>query len=97
MKFEWDENKRLLNLQRHDFDFVGVEAVFEAVRYTILDNHFDYGETRYVTFGFLVGRVVAVVHTNASDDVTRIISVRKATKNEQRKFYKTIADGLGEN
>ena len=97
MKFEWDENKRLINSQRHGFDFVGVETVFENVRYTILDNRFDYGETRFVTFGFLRGRVVTVVHTATDNDVIRIISVRKATKNEQRKFYKTIADELGEN
>jgi uncharacterized protein len=97
MKVEWDENKRTINLQRHDFDFIGVEAVFENVRYTILDNRFDYGEVRFVTFGFLQGRVVAVVHTHTDGDIIRVISVRKATKNEQRKFYKTIADQLGEN
>ena len=63
MKFEWDEQKRLINLQRHGFDFIGVETVFEGDKFTILDNRFDYGETRFVTFGFLQGRVVAVVHT----------------------------------
>jgi uncharacterized protein (DUF4415 family) len=43
----------------------------------------DYGETRYVTFGFFEGRIVSVVHT-FTDDVIRIISVRKATENEPK-------------
>ncbi len=91
MRFEWDETKRRINLQRHGIDFIGVEAAFESDRYTILDNRFDYREIRFVTFGFLEGRVVSIVHTDI-DDIIGIISVRKATKNEQRKFYKTIAD-----
>lgn len=56
-----------------------------------MDDRFDYGETRFVTFGFLEGRVVAVVHTD-TDETTRIISVRKATKNEQLELYKKIAN-----
>lgn len=91
MKFEWDEQKRLINLQRHGFDFYGIEAVFDGDKYTILDNRYDYDEIRFVTFGFLQNRVVAVVHTD-TNEITRIISVRKATKNEQIKFYKAITD-----
>lgn len=91
MKFEWDEQKRLINLQRHGFDFVGIEMVFSGDKHTILDDPFDYGETRFVTFGFLEGRVVAVVHID-TDETIRIVSVRKATKNEQLKFYKKIAN-----
>lgn len=91
MRLEWDEQKRLANLKRHGFDFIGVEVVFDGDRYTILDNRFDYGEKRFVTIGILKGRVVAVVYTDI-DEIIRIISVRKATKNEQQKFYKEIAN-----
>lgn len=91
MRFEWDEQKRLANLKRHGFDFIGVEAVFDGDRYTILDNRFDYGEKRFVTIGILKGRVVAVVYTDI-DEIIRIISIRKATKNEQQKYYKEIAN-----
>ena len=89
MRVEWDENKRLANLKRHGFDFVGIEAVFENETRTVVDDRFDYGETRFVTFGLLEGRVIAVVHTDIDDGI-RIISVRKATKNEQRKFFEKI-------
>ncbi|MGI8786590.1 MAG: BrnT family toxin [Pyrinomonadaceae bacterium] len=44
MKFEWDENKRRINLQRHGIDFADAKQVFENERYTIIDDRFDYGE-----------------------------------------------------
>ena len=91
MEFEWDEAKRRSNLRKHGIDFVGVEQLFEGVTVTILDDRSDYGEERFVTFGLLDGRVVAVAHTEA-DKVMRIISVRKATKNEESGYFKEIAD-----
>ncbi len=90
MKFEWDEQKRLINLQRHGFDFVGISGIFDDPNaLTILDDRYNYGETRYITFGLLNGRVVAIAHTE-DDKITRIISVRKAEKNEEIEYYKRI-------
>jgi uncharacterized DUF497 family protein len=51
MEFEWDEEKRLSNIEKHGFDFVGIEKVFDGETATILDDRFDYGEKRFVTFG----------------------------------------------
>jgi uncharacterized DUF497 family protein len=91
MEFEWDEAKRRSNLRKHGIDFVGIEAVFEGATVTLPDDRFDYGEQRFVTFGLLDGRVVAVTHTEDAE-VIRIISVRKATKNEESSYFKEIAD-----
>ena len=91
MEFDWDEAKRKANLRNHGIDFVCIEEVFEGETVTILDDRFDYGERRYVTFGFLEGRVVAIAHTE-TDDLIRIISVRKATRNEEESYYKKIRD-----
>lgn len=91
MKYEWDEEKRLKNLDKHGFDFLGVETVFENLTLTILDNRFDYNEFRFVTIGFWESRIVAVIHTEP-DDVIRSISVRKATKDEQERLYKKITN-----
>jgi uncharacterized DUF497 family protein len=44
MKFEWDENKRLINLRRHGIDFADVKQVFENEAHTIIDDRFNYGE-----------------------------------------------------
>ena len=89
MKFEWDESKRRSNIKRHGIDFVDAEIVFAGATITILDDRFDYDETRLITFGLLWGRVVAVVHT-ATDEVIRIISFRKASKHEEEIFFKEI-------
>jgi uncharacterized DUF497 family protein len=91
MEFEWDEAKRKSNLRNHGIDFIGTEQVFEGETVTILDNRFDYGEERFVTFGLLEGRVVAVAHTE-TDEVIRIISVRKATKDEESSYFKEISN-----
>jgi len=91
VRFEWDEAKRRANIRKHGIDFVDSEEVFGGVTVTIEDTRFDYGETRFVTLGLLKGRVVVVIHTE-QDDVIRIISVRKATKNEEKKYFQQIAD-----
>lgn len=91
VRYEWDEAKRRSNIQRHGFDFIGIETVFAGETLTILDDRLDYGESRFVTLGMLRGRVVVIAHTE-TDEVIRIISVRKATKNEEISYFKQIAD-----
>jgi uncharacterized DUF497 family protein len=91
MEFQWDEAKRKSNLHNHGIDFVGIEQVFEGETVTMLDDRFDYGEERFVTFGLLDGRTVAIAHTESAG-VIRIISVRKATTNEESSYFKEISD-----
>lgn len=89
MQFEWDESKRISNIRKHGIDFLDVPTVFNGSIVTIEDDRFDYGEERFVTFGLLQWRVVAVVHTE-SEDYIRIISTRKATKYEQKTYFEQI-------
>lgn len=91
MRFEWDEAKRESNILKHGFDFIDVKNVFEGETVTILDDRFDYAEDRFITLGLLGRRVVVIVHTE-TNDVIRIISARKATKNEEIRYFKEIAD-----
>ena len=91
MRFEWDEQKRHANLRKHGIDFVGVETLFEGYTVTIEDTREDYGEMRFITLGLLNGRVVVVVHTERQDAI-RLVSVRKATKYEERAYFKHILD-----
>jgi len=91
MLFEWDEAKRQSNIRKHGIDFIGIEKVFAGETVTILDDRFDYGESRFVTVGMLKNLAVAVTHAE-TDEVIRIISVRKATKNEEILYFKEIAD-----
>ena len=89
MRFEWDESKREENIRRHGLDFFGVEGMFAEATLTVLDDRFDYGERRFLTLGVLDGRVLAVAHTE-TDEVIRVISLRKASKREEAIYYQEI-------
>ncbi len=91
MRFEWDENKRLINIKKHGIDFADIPAIFEHDIVTAIDDRFDYGETRYQTLGLLKSRVILVVHTE-SETVIRIISARKATKYEEEAYFSQISN-----
>jgi len=91
MQFEWDENKRLINIQKHGIDFADVPSIFEHNIVTVIDDRFEYGETRYQTLGLLNSRVIMVVHAE-SETVIRIISARKANKREEKSYFSQIAD-----
>jgi len=91
MNFEWDNTKRKSNIKKHGIDFTDAPMIFAGYTLTIEDDRYDYGEERFVTFGILNGRVVAVVHTE-TEDLIRIISMRKATKNEEKEYFSQIPD-----
>jgi uncharacterized protein len=90
-KFEWDETKRKSNIKKHGIDFVDAPLIFDGYTLTIEDDRFDYREERFVTFGILDGRVVAIVHTESAE-LIRIISIRKATKYEEKEYFSQIPD-----
>lgn len=91
MRFEWDENKRLINIRKHGIDFADVPSIFELDTVTVIDDRFEYGETRYQTLGLLKTRIIMVVHTE-SETVIRIISARKANKYEEETYFNEISN-----
>lgn len=83
--FEWDEAKRRHNLAKHGVDF---DAVWEfdwdnAVQ--LIDARRDYGETRYVAFAHIAGRLFCCVYAERNGN-KRIIGLRKANRKEEQ-FY----------
>lgn len=91
MRFAWDERKRTSNLKAHGFDFIDAPRVFEGPTFTFEDDRFTYPEERFVTLGFLGGVVVSIVHTETAS-VIRVISFRKATKNEEAILFESLQD-----
>lgn len=91
MKFEWDVTKRLANSHKHGIDFEDAASIFESDIVVLLDDRFDYDESRYLAFGLLKGKVIVVAYTERSEKI-RIISARKALKHEEIYYYEQIVD-----
>ena len=91
MRFTWSERKRAINLKEHGLDFIDAPRVFEGLTFSYEDDRFAYGEQRFITLGLLAGVPVSIAHTE-SDDEIRIISFRKATGREARRFFNEIQD-----
>jgi uncharacterized DUF497 family protein len=86
MRFEWDEKKNRINQTKHGMDFRQATQItgliFEA------DVREDYEEERWIGFGVIHATVVALVFTLPSEGVIRILSLRKADKDEQENYYR---------
>jgi uncharacterized protein len=91
MEFTWDESKRKSNLFKHGMDFIDAKAVFSGATFVFEDDRLSYGEQRFITLGMLEGVVVVIAHTERNDRI-RIISMRKATKNEQKIYFQGFTD-----
>jgi len=86
MNFEWDEPKNEANQRRHSLTFDDAALVFfDPVRRSVIDDREDYGEERLTMYGHSGGRLLAVTYTMRGESV-RIISARKVTKPERRKY-----------
>ena len=90
MIYEWDDAKNRSNVAKHGLDFADAAQVLTARCVTFVDSRFDYGELRLITLGPLAGRVVVIAHAPRGDDTTRIISMRKANRREQKIHQKRL-------
>jgi uncharacterized DUF497 family protein len=89
MKFIWNDVKQSANLEKHGYDFELAYLVFEGNTFTFEDNRMAYNEQRFVTLGLLNSTVVVLVHTETVDEI-RVISSRKAAKNEQKLYFTNV-------
>jgi uncharacterized protein len=89
-KFEWDDNKNKVNIQQHEIDFHDAKLIFRHPMLIKTDTRKDYGEKRLVGLGLLHDAVVVIVFTRRKD-VIRIISIRRANKNERKIWHKKFS------
>jgi uncharacterized protein len=86
MDFEWDEAKRLSNILKHGVDFADAVEVF-AGRFTEAEDlRRAYGERRSLVTGRLGDDVLRIVYTWRAERC-RLISARRAKRNERRAYY----------
>ena len=88
--FEWDDNKAASNLKKHGIRFEDAARVFDDPLAFSEPDHSAREEERWRTIG-LSDRCVLlyVVHTarfEGGDEVIRIISARRVTKEERRRY-----------
>lgn len=93
-QFEWDDAKDLSNQRKHGFSFDEAMAVFGDPLHVSVQDRIEDGEARWQTVGTIDGSVLlAVAHTIKEEldrgvwiEVIRIISVRRATRKERRRY-----------
>lgn len=87
--FEWDQAKARKNIKNHGVSFDEASSVFsDVLSLTIYDPLHSEEEDRFILVGnSFRNRIIVVVHTERGDKI-RIISARKATKNERMQYEK---------
>lgn len=84
--FEWDSEKARINKRKHKVSFETASNVFlDTNRIELRDEEHSTEEDRWQVIG-KVDDILFVVYTDR-EDRTRIISARRADKNERRIYY----------
>ena len=87
--FVWDLTKAESNLKKHKIPFEEAQTVFsDPNARMIFDPEHSGDEDRFILLGISSGlKLLVVCHCYMEDDmVIRIISARKANKNEQKQY-----------
>ena len=90
--FEWDEAKARINFEKHKISFDEASTIFtDPLLITFVDDFHSVKEERFISIGLSErNRVLLAVHTEHAEQsetvVIRIISCRKATPNEKKRY-----------
>lgn len=87
LRFEWDFEKAMSNLEKHGISFSEGAGVFRDLRAILLDDPDQFeDEVRFALLGYsMERRIVVVIHVERGLSL-RIVSVRPATKPERRLY-----------
>ncbi len=93
IEFGWDEHKNQMNRKKHGVWFEEAQQAFDDMRAIVfLDKDHSDDEERFILLGLSgSARILVVVYCERrKDQLIRIISARKATKKEVRRYEKGI-------
>jgi len=90
--FEWHEPKRQSNLVQHGIDFADAKEIWQGEVLEVPSEQDEHGEQRYMAYGVLEGRIIAVVFTWRGT-VRRLISARRARTYERRHYQNLFGQG----
>ena len=91
MRWEWDKEKNRANLRNHHIEFETAILVFDDHLTVTVEDPYPH-EQRWRTTGMVGTAVIVVVHTSpiadpiTGDEVGRIITARKSSKQERRAY-----------
>lgn len=83
--YEWDEEKRLKNIEKHGIDFIRAKEMWNYPVCEFISSQTSHNEERLLAIGQLEEFYITVVYTWRGNN-KRIISARKARKNEQEYY-----------
>ncbi len=88
MEFEWDASKAEANERKHGASFAEASTVFgDPMELSIYDPDHSESEHRFLSVGrSLNGRLIVVSYTEREQNWIRIISTRKATAAETKRY-----------
>ena len=94
MEFEWDQDKQAANLAKHDIDFLDAATIWRDDVIDPAGERIVAGEYRPTALGIAEGSeiIIAVVYT-VRGGRTRIISARRARRNERKDFQDRFGRG----
>jgi uncharacterized DUF497 family protein len=86
MRFDWDPAKREINLDKHGVDFPRATEVFEDSQHLDEDStRPEFAEPRRMAIGRVGQLMLCVIYTDR-DGIRRIISARRASRNERERY-----------
>lgn len=94
MEFEWDEEKRLINIAKHGIDFVDAASIWLGDVIDPLHEREVEGEERKLALG-AAGRdetIIAIVYT-VREGTRRLISARRARRYERKNYQNRFGRG----
>ncbi len=90
MEFEWDNSKNAKNKKKHGLSFELASLIFHDLHLLSVPDS-RYNEERWLSIGQIEENIVYVAHTigenENGEEIIRIISARKATPSEERRYY----------
>lgn len=91
MTFEWDEVKARKNIEKHGIGFPLARRIFLDIDRIELESEGEYDERRWIVIGLVADQVLVVVYTMRGE-VYRLISARRAERNERERYWNRTDD-----
>jgi uncharacterized DUF497 family protein len=92
LRFEWDQAKATSNKRKHGVSFEMAALVFTDPYALVEQDRIENGEERWLTIGVVDGFLMLtgahVIYEHEQIETIRIISARRADRNERRRYEK---------